>query len=192
MQAIGKLLRPLGRAAGIRIGRETVFLPALVRPAPATMRGFLWCLSQGRRPVPPPLPGRVSLPAGRLPGDYWEQVGFRRFGKTALRIDMVERIAAKAWDQAKAGGKAGFEISPDLLSLAGCGAADMAQILRGLGFKGREVEGVLRFRPSARRPAPDARADGKAKGKAKTPAPTVAPKVDPHSPFAKLKDLVLS
>ncbi|MEP2545691.1 MAG: hypothetical protein ABJI82_13600, partial [Alphaproteobacteria bacterium] len=146
-------------------------------------------------PVPPPLPGRVSLPAGRLPGNYWEQVGFRRFGKIALRIDMVERIAAKAWEMAKPGGKAGFEISPDLLSLAGCTTADMAQILRGLGFKGREAEGVLRFRPAARRDAHNAPAgSGKAKGraKAKTPAPPAAPKVDPHSPFAKLKDLVLS
>ncbi|MAN79809.1 MAG: hypothetical protein CMF64_05385 [Magnetovibrio sp.] len=171
-----------------------MFLPALVRPAPAAMRGFLWCLTQGRRPVPPPLPGRVSLPAGRLPREYWEQVGFRRFGKTALRIDMVERIAARAWDLAKAGGKAGFEISPDLLSLAGCGAAEMAQILRGLGFKGREVEGALRFRPAARRTATNTPTRGKAKGRAKanTPAPPAAPKVDPHSPFAKLKDLVLS
>ncbi|MEP1028165.1 MAG: hypothetical protein ABJI62_00600, partial [Alphaproteobacteria bacterium] len=128
-------------------------------------------------------------------GNYWEQVGFRRFGKIALRIDMVERIAAKAWEMAKPGGKAGFEISPDLLSLAGCTTADMAQILRGLGFKGREAEGVLRFRPAARRDAHNAPAgSGKAKGraKAKTPAPPAAPKVDPHSPFAKLKDLVLS
>jgi ATP-dependent RNA helicase SUPV3L1/SUV3 len=189
------------RAAGIRIGRETVFLPALVRPAPAAMRGFLWCLAEGRRPVAPPPPGRVSVPAGRLPGDYWEQVGFRRFGKTALRIDMVERIAAKAWEMAKAGGKAGFDIAPDLLSLAGCGAADMAQILRGLGFKGRETEGVLRFRPAARAAAPEGArtnkpsgktAKGKGKGKAKAAAPPPPAKVDPHSPFAKLKDLVLS
>ena len=184
------------RAAGIRIGRETVFLPALVRPAPAAMRGFLWCLAEGRRPVPPPLPGRVSLPAGRLPADYWEQVGFRRFGKTALRIDMVERITAKAWELAKAGGRAGFEISPDLLSLAGCGAADMAEILRGLGFKGREVESVLRFRPAARTRLADGaggkKVTGKGKAKVRPMVPAPAPKVDPPSPFAKLKDLVLS
>ena len=187
------------RAAGIRIGRETVFLPALVRPAPAAMRGFLWCLAQGRRPVPAPAPGRVSVPAGRLPGEYWEQVGFRRFGKVALRIDMVERIAGKAWELAKANGKAGFMATADLLSLAGCNAADMAQILRGLGFKGRQAEDGMRFRPAARggrgqdAEAP-AQAKGKAgrKGKARPKAPAPAVEIDPHSPFAKLKDLVLS
>ncbi|PIW27995.1 MAG: disulfide oxidoreductase [Rhodospirillales bacterium CG15_BIG_FIL_POST_REV_8_21_14_020_66_15] len=188
---IGKDARRDLRAAGVRIGRETVFLPALVRPAPAAMRGFLWCLAEGRKPVPPPPPGRVSMPAGQLPADYWEQVGFRRFGRIALRVDMVERVAAAAWELANAGGKAGFEVTPDLLSLAGCGAADMARILRAIGFKGTQADGVLRFRPAARKGPPAAGRKGKASGKAAAKPRPPAP-VDPHSPFAKLKDLALS
>ncbi|MEQ8229892.1 MAG: helicase-related protein [Rhodospirillales bacterium] len=184
------------RAAGIRIGRETVFLPALVRPAPAAVRGFLWCLAEGRRPVPPPAPGRVSVAAGRLPAAYWEQVGFRRFGKIALRIDMVERVVAKAWALSKAGGKAGFVIEADLLSLAGCSAADMETVLKGLGFRAKEVEGTLRFRPAGHTGRPERKAmSPKAKStprRKETAAATPAPRVDPHSPFAKLKDLVVS
>ena len=77
----------------------------------------------------------------------------------------------------------------------------MAQVLRGLGFKGREVEGALRFRPAARRPAPDgagkpkektAKVKGQGKSKTSAAASAPSPKIDPHSPFAKLKDLVLS
>jgi ATP-dependent RNA helicase SUPV3L1/SUV3 len=199
LRLIDKDARRELRAAGIRIGRETVFLPALVRPGPAAMRGFLWCLDQGRRPVPPPPPGRVSMPAGRLPAEYWEQVGYRRFGKLALRIDMVERVAAKAWTLAKQGGKGGFAVSPDLLSLAGCAPSDMPAILRGIGFKGREVDGDLRFRPAG--PSTETGQAGKtrgrsAKGKVKSTTRSgggaPAAKIDPHSPFAKLKDLMVS
>ena len=190
---IGKEDRKQLRAAGIRIGRETVYLGALVRPGPAAMRGFLWCLAEGRRPVPPPPPGRVSLPAGRLPASYWEQVGFRRFGKIALRIDMVERVAAKAWALQKAAGKQGFEIHADLLSLAGCSAEDMVLILKGFGFRAKEVEAVLRFRPGGR-PTDRAAQPKSKKAKVKTGkrAPQPKPQIDPHSPFAKLKDLVVS
>ena len=204
LDLIGKDARRDLRAAGMRLGRETVFLPAMVRPAPAAMRGFLWCLTEGRKPAYPPPPGRVSVPAGRLPADYWEQVGFRRFGKLALRVDMVERVAAKAWSLAKAGDKSGFAIGPDLLSLAGCTVKEVEGVLKGLGFRAKpDGEGVLRFRPGgpARRPDAFSGAGGKtakpgntgrrAKGDARRkPAPEV--KIDPHSPFAKLKDLVLS
>ena len=197
---IGRDDRRALRALGIRIGRETVYLPSLVKPAQATMRGFLWALADGCQPVAPPPPGRVSVAADRhLPAAYWEQVGFRRFGGLALRIDMVERVASVAWDMAKAAGRAGFEISADLLSLAGCGAEEMQQILKGLGFRAKEVEGVMRFRPSGHAPAkPSAPKDGKGKqgakqkGRARTKAQPAPVKVDPHSPFAKLKDLMSS
>jgi len=168
------------RALGVRIGRETVFLPTMVKPAQAALRAFLWCLANGRKPLAPPPPGRVSVPVEkRLPAAYWEQVGYRRFGGLALRIDMVERIAAKAWDLVKSN-RNGFGIEPDLLSLAGCGVDDMAAVLKGLGFRGRLVDGEMRFRPP-RRPAADAK---------RTASKLPAKPVDPHSPFAKLQELV--
>ncbi|MEK9672533.1 MAG: helicase-related protein [Rhodospirillaceae bacterium] len=167
------------RAAGIRIGRETVYLPALVKPAPAALRGYLWCLWHGRKPADPPPPGRVSVPVtDRLPGAYWEQVGFRRFGAVALRVDMVERIASLAWTLSRKE-KKGFLIGPDILSLAGLGEDAMAAVLGGLGFKVRTVAGERRFRPF--------RIPAAGKTKQAKPKP---PKVDPHSPFAKLQNLV--
>ena len=183
------------RAQGVRIGRQTVYLPALLKPAAARLRAFLWCLAGGRAVPSAPPAGRVSVAADRrLPAEYWEQLGYRRFGRLALRVDMVERIAAKAWALAREQ-KGGFAVDGDLLSLAGCGTDDMAAVLKGLGFKGREVEGIRRYRAAgpayANSPAraPTA-AKSKAKGKSKPAAERKAPPLDPHSPFAKLRHLV--
>ena len=178
------------RGLGLRIGREAVYLPALVKPAPAALRGFLWCLWQDRKPVTPPPPGRVSFSVydvpdgGRLPAAYWEQVGFRRFGRLVLRIDMVERIAAKAWSLASER-KDGFVPSPDLLSLAGCTAEEMTAILKGLGFRFVKGSKPLQFRL----PKPPAAAKKSNKG-GKRKEKEQAPPVDPNSPFAKLQELV--
>ena len=65
---IGRDDRRALRALGIRIGRETVYLPALVKPAQAAMRGFLWALADGRPPAAPRAAGSPAAVEHSRPG----------------------------------------------------------------------------------------------------------------------------
>ncbi len=49
------------RDLGLRIGRESIYFPALLKPAAVSLRGLLWALHHGcEMPAPPP-PGRTSV-----------------------------------------------------------------------------------------------------------------------------------
>ncbi|GAB6052373.1 helicase-related protein [Magnetospira thiophila] len=128
------------REMGLRIGREAVYAPALLKPAAVNLRALLWNLAQGTDHQPPP-DGRMSVPlTDGVPHAFYEAIGYRPLGPLAVRIDMVERIAGKAWDLAQEGTKGEFAITPELLSLAGCSVEVMAQILKALNYRAREVQ----------------------------------------------------
>ena len=127
-------------------------MPALVKAPAVAMRGLLWVVGQGfgadpGAPPPPPPPswGRVSLPVAKdFPEGFYQAMGYVPFGALAVRADIAERIASKAW---ALGRKGAFEATAELMSLAGCGAGPMAAILKGLGYRGRKDKGgVIRFR----------------------------------------------
>jgi len=65
-------------------------------------------------------------------GDFWMAAGYRRLGKRIMRVDMVERVAALVRAAARDGV---FEISDDMLSLAGVSRIDMALMLKDLGCR---------------------------------------------------------
>ncbi len=175
------------RKHGVVIGRESVFMPRLLKPAAVRLRGMLWVLWSGAdQRLQAPQAGRVSLPLDDRPAAFLNALGYRAVGRLALRADMLERLAGGAWSRARTGP---FAIDPELLSLAGCGTEDMVGILKDLGF----------------RPAPAAAGAGQvfvASGRGrKRPSGTAARKkpgrrravvYDPDSPFAKLKELALS
>jgi ATP-dependent RNA helicase SUPV3L1/SUV3 len=160
------------RRLGVRFGREAVFIPALLKPKVVTVKAVLWAAETGRPvPVAPPA-GRVSLPVDRsLPGGYYAAIGYRRLGPRALRVDLVERLAAAARRL-----KAPFRASSALCSLAGCGKGEIAGVLAALGYRATIDEDGVRF---ARR---QGAAGGRAKGK-----PKAAGRDD--SPFAKLREI---
>ena len=58
--------------------------------------------------------------------------GYRRLGSRIMRVDMVERVAALVRAAARDGV---FEISDDMLSLAGVSRIDMSLILKDLGCR---------------------------------------------------------
>ncbi|MEM6440814.1 MAG: helicase-related protein, partial [Pseudomonadota bacterium] len=59
--------RALLRKHGVRFGQHTVFLPALLKPAPTRLRLALWSLQADLQEFPtPPPPGLVTIPA--VPG----------------------------------------------------------------------------------------------------------------------------
>ncbi|MFQ5764193.1 MAG: helicase-related protein, partial [Rhodospirillales bacterium] len=182
IESLNRAERKSLRKLGIRIGRHAVFMPALLKPRAVAMRGLLWVVRRGLAGAPPPpAPGRVSLAVNATAGPqdgFYEAMGFLPFGGLALRVDMAERLASKAWSLARNGP---FAAGPELLSLAGCGSQEMAAILEGLGYRVRAGDGgTVLYRPApARRAKPKRTGPGKGK--------QAKPKAD--SPFAKLREL---
>jgi len=181
---------------GIRLGRESVFQRDMLRPRQVAARALLWTVHAGRGRVPPTPPeGRVSVPvAAETPAAFYDAIGYRVFGDRAVRIDIVERIAAEARRLARRGP---FGATPTLGALAGCSAEAVAAILVGLGYrrKGTADDGAPLFTPACPR-------SRKAKGGKRAKAKSVdspeqagarkasrARRIDPASPFAKLATL---
>jgi len=167
------------RRLGVRFGREAVFIPALLKPKVVTVKAVLWAAEAGR-PVPSlPPAGQVSLPVDKsLPVGFYAAIGYRRLGPRALRVDLVERLAAAARRLATA---APFRASPALCSLAGCGKGEIAGVLAALGYRATIGEDGVRFARPPRR--------GAAKGKPKPAGRAKAKRSDrDHSPFAKLRE----
>ena len=156
VKALGQDERALLRKHGVRFGQFTVFLPALLKPAPTRLRLVLWGLSQGLDEFPEaPPPGLVTIPAEPgAPAERYAMAGYRAAGGRAIRIDMVERLAdmIRGLDT-----RGGFEASADMLSITGLTLEQFADLMRGLGYKAERGE-----RPKARGPkaAPAAAGDG--------------------------------
>ena len=176
LKAIAQEDRAPLRRLGVRFGAFSVYLPVLVKPAAAKLKALLWAVHQDMTDIPPPPPaGLTSLQAeASVPGGFYEAAGYRVCGPRAVRIDMLERVGEIIRSKGK-GGKMpeSFAITPDLMSVLGCGEEDLAQILRSLGFRdvrskneaGEEVvlwqqrlrrdERKPRSRPPAREARPD-------------------------------------
>ncbi|MGB2440002.1 MAG: disulfide oxidoreductase, partial [Candidatus Puniceispirillaceae bacterium] len=213
--------KPLLARAGIRMGIENLFLPAMLKPAPIALRIVLYSLYHQNFPVcGAPPEGRVSFSLGEGDGEmpedgYWLAAGYCRLGTRIMRVDMIERVAALVRAAAREGQ---FEISDDMLSLAGVGREEMGRILSDLGCKqvserpseDPEKPAIAIFerqkRKSMKSPRPDkARSHkGAAKGAGRAPSRGKPPAAsrprgqsrqnnerapDPNSPFAVLAAL---
>ncbi|MEL6477149.1 MAG: helicase-related protein [Pseudomonadota bacterium] len=161
--------RALLRKHGVRFGQHNIFLPALLKPAPARMRLVLWSLWKDLPEFPEaPPPGHVTFPAIQdAPEGYYETVGYRLSGQRAVRIDMLERLADLLRPMDVRGG---FEATPDMLSITGCTLDQLADILGSLGFKGERGE-----RPKAPRPVTES-------STAKGAQPTTPPPTESSAP----------
>ncbi|MEM6578665.1 MAG: helicase-related protein [Pseudomonadota bacterium] len=137
------------RKHGVRFGQFTVFLPALLKPAPTRLRLVLWALSKGLDEFPEsPPPGLVTVPTGTNPPEgYHGMAGYRAAGERAIRIDMLERLADILRSEDS---RNGFEAKADMLSITGMTLDQFSALMEGLGY--RAVRGE---RPKAR-PVPDA------------------------------------
>ncbi len=162
------------RGFGVRFGAHTVFLPALLKPAPTEIRMLLWWLEQlkattvtGLVPTLPPngLTSMIADPA--MPQGFYRMGGYRISGKRAVRVDMLERLADMIRDrlfwkpripeeQRPAGSfeGGGFSIIPDMMSVVGCSGDDFQDILTSLGYRSqiRQVAKPLQGLPAVPQP----------------------------------------
>jgi len=176
-------------AAGVRLGRESLFLPALLKPARARLAVLLWAVHRDRDVPDLPSAGALAFAAGpEAEESLCHALGYRRFARpqggnaVALRADALERLAATAHKLAAQGA---FTVTPELKRRAGCSEADLTVVLAGLGYR-RQTPGagagdhfVL---PPRRRKA----AAQRGRGQSRT-AGGATRSID--SPFAKLREL---
>ncbi|HLS19011.1 MAG TPA: hypothetical protein VK090_04310, partial [Paracoccaceae bacterium] len=146
-----KALEQADRAAlrkhGVRFGQHFIFMPALLKPAPTRLRLLLWSLAQALEDFPDaPPPGHVTVPVAKETQEgYYHMAGYRPAGQRAVRIDMLERLAdlIRPMDA-----RAGFEATPDMLSITGLGHEAFAELMAGLGYQVEKGE-----RPKEAKPA---------------------------------------
>ena len=168
---------------GVRLGAESVFLPALLRSRSAHLRGHLWALH--RKMTLPRLPrlGRRMPSVAGIDLDLYQAMGYRQMGgrnesgAIILRADTLERLARETRRLVAQGP---FAVPPRIRDLAG-GAAEAEVVLAALGYRVRRLpEGTQIL-------APDRSANGKAGGKARARRRRSSPATE--SPFAKLREL---
>ena len=119
---------------GVRLGVETIYLADMLKPASIKLRAVLWSVHHGNFPEQgPPPEGRVSINAiDGVDDAYWLITGYKRLGTKVMRVDMVERVSALVRAAARQGA---FQMSDDMLSLAGVGRDEMKAMILDLGCR---------------------------------------------------------
>ena len=155
IKALDQDARGALRRLGVRFGAYHVFLPALLKPAPAGLATLLWALGNDGKDKPGFGDVVHALSAGRTSvvvdseydREFYRLAGFRVLGKRAVRIDILERLAdlirpALSWKPGQGkrpeGGYDGaaFLATPAMMSILGAKADDMEEILKSLGYRG--------------------------------------------------------
>jgi len=155
VQALSQDMRASLRRHGVRFGAYTIFVPLLLKPAPAELLCLLWGLWSGKSEAP----GLAEIPAilasGRtstvfnpeFEGEAYRLSGYKILGQKAVRIDILERLAdlirpALYWkptgEAAKPDGAIdgrSFFVTPAMMSILGATHEDMELILKGLGYR---------------------------------------------------------
>ncbi|MCJ9745114.1 helicase-related protein [Neorhizobium sp. SHOUNA12A] len=147
------------RRYGIRFGAYHVFMPLLLKPAPAELITLLWALGNDGldKPgygdlIPALAAGRTSVVADpTFERMFYKLAGFRFLGKRAVRIDILERLAdlirpLLQWKPGSTPRPEGaydgrrFTATTAMLSILGATPDDMEEILKGLGYRADAVK----------------------------------------------------
>lgn len=190
-----------GRAAlrryGVRFGFYHVFIPALVKPAPAGLLTLLWALQNDGKDKPGYgdvvhllSTGRTSLvPDAGFDSVFYKLAGYRHLGSRAVRVDILERLAdlirpALHWRDGGAGelpdgafGGGRFFVTPAMMSILGATSEDMEAVLKSLGYRNDLAEAAEFETKLADLKAASAPADKQAAPDAEIPAE------QPHGPM---------
>ncbi len=145
-------LRGALRKCGVRFGFYHIFMPSLLKPAPARLLALLSLLEDNadralRDEKPRPLgatlaqlpaAGLTSCPPERLPGWLYRAGGFYTCRARVIRFDMLERLA-DIIRPLLAENREGFEANEAMMSIMGCGADELAEILTALGYRAHQL-----------------------------------------------------
>ncbi|MEN0040542.1 MAG: helicase-related protein [Pseudomonadota bacterium] len=162
VRALEQTQRATLRRKGARFGAHHIFVPALLKPAPAGLVTLLWALKNEKMDAPGRVEivtalanGRTSVVADQsFESEFYQLAGFRVLGSKAVRIDILERLAdfirpAIAWrfnadkpaDRPEgAWDGAGFMVTNAMLSILGATHEDMADVLKGLGYRNESMK----------------------------------------------------
>jgi len=154
MKSLEQDSRAALRRLGVRFGAYHIFLPALLKPAPAGLLTLLWALKNDGKdkpgfgdPVNALATGRTSVVVDQqFDREFYKLAGFRILGRRAVRVDILERVAdlirpALAWKPGAASRPDGaydgnaFLVTPPMMSILGATATDMEEILKALGYR---------------------------------------------------------
>jgi ATP-dependent RNA helicase SUPV3L1/SUV3 len=155
VRALDQPARAQLRKYGVRFGAFNIYFPTMLKPASTELALTLWVLKNGTAhgldPAATPDPPRAGLtslaPAVGVPGDFYRVAAFHPCGPRVIRIDMLERLAdlirvlvawrpgpAQASPPKGASGDGGFKVTSDMMSILGCSAEELGNVLRALGF----------------------------------------------------------
>ncbi|NMG40695.1 helicase [Chelativorans sp. ZYF759] len=159
IRALDQEARGALRRLGVRFGAFHIFVPALIKPAPAGLLSLLWALQNDAKDKPGFGDVVGALAAGRtsiavdesFEKNFYRLAGFRIVGKRAVRVDILERLAdlirpALAWKPGQGARPDGaydgsaFMVTPGMMSILGATPQDMEEILRALGYRGQEAQ----------------------------------------------------
>ena len=133
---LGPLVKLLGTADrrwlarhGVRIGRVAVFVQDLASREAIALRALLFAVRSSGTPW---IPGGPSVPIdSRVSSDACAASGYVALGPRALRADLAERVAQRAFELAQEGR---LVADASLASLAGASVEEAAAILKALGY----------------------------------------------------------
>ena len=168
------------RKYGLRFGAFNIFFPVLLKPAAADLAATLWLLKNSgtANGVAPqlPRPGLTSAATDpATPEALYRAYGFHVCGPRAIRLDILERLAdlirpLLAWRPSaeKPGmppkgstGDGGFKLTDEMMSILGCSAEELGEVLKALGFRLEKrpiVSKPVAPREGSVKPPPDAEA----------------------------------
>ncbi|HEY7646090.1 MAG TPA: helicase, partial [Hyphomicrobiales bacterium] len=182
IRALDQQARAELRKYGVRFGAYNIYFPLLLKPAASDLLLLLWALKHGagvgvdpaNLPVPP-RQGLTSVPVEKsVPEVFYRAAGFHVCGSRAVRVDMLERLAdlirpLTSWKPTTerpeppsgAVGRGGFRVQPEMLSIIGCSAEEMGNVLFALGFR-KERRPVQPKPAAAEAPAAESVVEGAA------------------------------
>jgi ATP-dependent RNA helicase SUPV3L1/SUV3 len=128
---------------GVRLGRQAIYLPRLIRPASSALAALLWAVHARLPQVPsPPAPGLTSFALEK--GDdkgfadrFLAAAFFRKVGGRAIRLDILERVEETLAEASRLQRPAD-EASAVIVSLLGCTNEDAQGLIAQLGWKRHE------------------------------------------------------
>lgn len=151
-QALNKL--------GVRIGAFYIYQRDTLKPSAMRMKSYLWRLWNDKRGTVYALPqeGNVSMAAPEnADREFYRAMALPVFGKTCVRVDMLDRLNSAIFDGAVEGK---YIFNPALASTVGVSVETVQSILADLGFpfedvvtgEGEEAKTVRHYSLKRRKP----------------------------------------